>query len=56
MLVGIFFSLNDFFLMSSWCSDKEAINRLSPGDAVIVFTPDSKWLFFLAVIRCSTAF
>ncbi len=30
-------------LDSRWCTtDKDAINKLSPGDAVIIFTPDSE--------------
>lgn len=28
--------------ITSWLSDKTAIDKLSQGDAVIIFTPDSK--------------
>lgn len=44
--VGFYFSIRqDFF--QSCATDKDAINKLSPGDAVIIFTPDSMYQLFL---------
>jgi hypothetical protein len=48
MLVStVIYFLNNFSCKLIWCSDKEAIDKLSPGDAIIVFTPDSKQSNFL---------
>lgn len=37
------------------CTDKEAIDKLSPGDAVIIFTPDSTFYTPYSFIRLNSS-